>query len=482
VYLGGERIDDVTQHPAFRNGARSVAGLYDLTSETARAHELTYVEEETGERCNLIFKRPRSSEDLAARRRVHEAWADATFGLIGRSPDHVAAFVTGMACEPSVADVHGQELGRNVVDYWRHIRDNDLYLAYAVIPPAGAKGQEPGALKAAAAGGTREAALHVVRETDRGIVVRGFKILATAAVYADEVLVGNVFPLAPGEERYAATFAVPIATPGLKLFSRKSYEQHAVSALDDPLASRFDETDAVVFLDDVEVPWERVFAYDHVDTARSIFYDTPAHSLGNAQAHVRLLAKLQLALGVIVKVTEANGIGHLPPVRDTLAGLAVRVAMLEGLVRAQEVEPERTPSGYVLQNRPTMYATMSWSCEYFPEFFLTVRELLGSSPFQLPANSSVFESAEVAAAFTSFSGGSAGDAVERYRLIKLAWDLVGSEFANRHLQYEMFYPGPRHVTRGRMAHYFDWDVCRAAAERCLALTAEPEGLTAPLSA
>jgi 4-hydroxyphenylacetate 3-monooxygenase len=142
VYLGGELIKDVTTHPAFRNAAQSVASLYDVTSDPSNADRLTYKEEETGKSCNTIFLRPRSAADLAKRRIVHEAWANATWGLIGRAPDHVAAFITGMACMPQVADIHNQGFGKNISNYWRHIRDNDLFVSYAVVPPAGAKGTE----------------------------------------------------------------------------------------------------------------------------------------------------------------------------------------------------------------------------------------------------------------------------------------------------------------------------------------------------
>ena len=469
IYLGGEPIDDVTTHPAFRNGAKHMAALYDITSDSANTARFTY--EEDGDRHNLIFKRPRSSHDLAARRAIHQAWGDATHGLMGRSPDHVAGFITGMACQPDVFDLHDQGFGKNIVDYWTFIRANDHFLAYAVVPPAGAKGQEAVVVqqgKGFAPEATETSGVRVLTEDDSGLVVRGFKILATGAPYANEVLVGNVLPLAPGDEPFAITFALPVATPGLKLLSRKSYEQHAMSLLDDPLGSRLDETDAVLFFDDVHVPWNRVFAHNHLDTARAIFYDTPAHTLGNAQAHIRLLSKLRTILGITVKVTEANGIFAIPAVRDKLAELAVRVAMVEGLVLGQEAIPEMWPSGYVSQNRQTMYATMSWTCEYFPEFLGVVRELLGSSPFQLPGDASVFDNQQTASMFSEFTTIGEDESRERYKLLKLAWDFVGSEFANRHLQYEMFYAGPQHVTRGRAGHFFDWDVAKAAAEDCLA--------------
>ena len=476
VYLGGELIDDVTDHPAFRNATRAVASLYDVTSAPENVDSLTYVEPETGKRCNAIFLRPRNAADLALRRAVHTAWADKTWGLIGRSPDHVAAFITGMACMSEVADSHQQGFGKNILNYWRYIRDNDLFLAYAVVPPAGAKGTEAVAIPQKGAVGKTDwadnAGLRVVSEDASGVTVRGFKILATGAILADEILVGNVLPLSPGQEAYAITFGISVATPGVKLLSRRSFEGMAVSEIDDPLASHFDETDAVVYCDNVKVPWDRVFAHNYIDTARAIFYDTPAHTLGNAQAHIRLLSKMRLMLGIVKKVAEVNGIATIPAVRDKLYSLAVRVAVLEGLLNGQQADIESWSSGHVTQRRQTMYATMSWSMEYFPEFVKNIRELLGSHPFQQPADASVFQNPDTREIFSQFYLAQPDQAIEKYKLMKLAWDLVGTEFASRHTQYEMFYAGPTHVTRGRLGFYFNWKTVDQDAERCLSAFAQ----------
>ncbi|MGE4013207.1 MAG: 4-hydroxyphenylacetate 3-hydroxylase family protein [Alphaproteobacteria bacterium] len=472
VYLGGELVTDVTEHRGFKNAARSVADLYDVTSNPQNQSRLTYREPETGKICNANFLRPKSADDLRLRRNVHEAWADVTWGLIGRAPDHVAAFITGMACLPEVADAHNQGFGKNITNYWRYIRDNDLFVAYAVVPPAGAKGTEAVAIPQQKTAGKTEwgenAGLRVVKEDSSGITVWGFKILATGAVLSDEVLIGNVLPLSPGQESYAITFALPMAAPGMKILSRRSYEQMAVSEIDDPLASRFDETDAVIFCDNVLVPWDRVFAHNYIDTARAIFYDTPAHTLGNAQAHVRLLSKMRLMLGIIEKVAKANGIASIPAVRDKLYALAVRVAVVEGLINGQHADVESWAGGFVTQRRQTMYATMSWSMEYYPEFVRGIRELLGSHPFQQPADASVFRNPDTAEIFSKFYLANPTESVERYKLMKLAWDLVGTEFANRHTQYEMFYAGPTLVTRGRLGYYFDWKRVVREADRCRA--------------
>ncbi len=470
VFIGGEKVTDVTSHPAFRNAVVSISRLYDVTSSPANRNRLTYVEKETGQHCNPIFLRPKSREDLALRRRVHEAWAEETWGLIGRSPDHVAGFITGMACVPEVLAAERRDYAKNVMNYWRYVRDNDLYLSYAVVPPSSVKSSDPVVIKARseAKGKWGESAgLRAVKDDDKGVTVWGFKILATGAALADEVLIGNIQPLAPGMEPYAITFALPRDTPGLKFLSRRSFEQTAVSELDDPLAYRYDETDSVVFCDNVHVPWERVFAYNHLGTGRAAFNDTPAHTLGNAQAHIRLLAKLRLALGTIKRVVELNGIGNLPPIRDALARIAIIVAIVEGLIVAQESNPEAWPNGFVSQDRQTMYATMAWTMEQYPGLVQIIRELLASHPFQQPADVSVFDNAETSDIYSKFAMAEPDEAITRYKLMRLAWDLVGSEFASRHTQYEMFYAGGGHVSRGRASHYFRWQAADQAVTDAL---------------
>jgi 4-hydroxyphenylacetate 3-monooxygenase len=469
TYIGGEPVDDVIGHPAFCNGARAVAKLYDLTADRSNAEELTF--SEGTKRFNNIWMLPRDRKDLEARARVHHAWADATWGLFGRSPDHVAGWISGMACCPELLDVYKEGFADNVTRYHAFARENDLFIAYAIIPPAGVKSADSViTLKQAAVPGAKwgtSAGLRVTGERDAGIVVSGFKVLATGAILADEILFGSFQPLAEGQEPFVATFALPVDTPGMTLLSRRPFAQLATSELDDPLAFRYDETDAVVHCDNVLVPWERVFTHNRVDMARAAFADTPAHLLGNAQAHIRLLVKLRFILGAIKKVTTATGILNVPSVRDTLAELAIQVAMLEGLVEAEGTKAETWPNGHVAHDRQTMYATMAWTTRNYPNFITTVRGLLGSHPFQLPADISVFDNAVTADLYSRFTLEDKETARERYKLMRLAWDLIGTEFASRHTQYEMFYGGAPHVALSRMWHYFRWSQVDAAADRAL---------------
>lgn len=470
TFIGGEQVNDVISHPAFANAAKTVASLYDVSSNPKNADTLTFKAED-GKRYNNMWLLPRDRKDIDARNRLHTSWSEVTWGLFGRSPDHVAGWVSGMACCPETLDVHNDGFAANVKKYHQFARENDLFITYAIVPPASVKSADSVVtIKQTSLPTSKwgeQAGLQVVAEKDNGIVVSGFKVLATGAILADEILFGNFQALAQGNERFAATFALPVNTPGMTLLSRRPFAQMATSELDDPLAFRYDETDAVVYCDNVLVPWERVFTYNRVDMARAAFADTPAHVLGNVQAHIRLLTKLRFILGVMKRVTDVNGILAVPAVRDTLAELAMNVAMVEGLVEAENANLETWPNGYVAQDRQAMYSTMAWTTRSFPRFMEIVRKLLGSHSFQQPADISVFDNPITSDLYSRFTLEDKEKAIERYKLMRLAWDLVGTEFASRHTQYEMFYNGAPHVAMNCVWHFFRWQHIDEEVDRAL---------------
>ena len=184
LYVGGERVKDITTHPGFRNAARTVAGLYDITSAPENQDSLTTVDPDSGRRYNNMFLRPKSKADLEARNRVHTAWANSTWGLFGRSPDHVAGWITGMSCCPELFDKYRDGFGSNITNYYKFARDNDLFVAYAIVPPAGAKSADVTTTsKQTAAPDSKwgaNAGLRIVKEDDGGVTIWGFKILATS--------------------------------------------------------------------------------------------------------------------------------------------------------------------------------------------------------------------------------------------------------------------------------------------------------------
>jgi 4-hydroxyphenylacetate 3-monooxygenase len=451
VYVGAEKIDDVTSHPAFRNAAQTVAALYDMKADPAHRDEMSY--EEDGGRHSIYFLRARSRDDLQRRMTGHQRIADFTYGLFGRSPDHVASFVTGMTMKLDVlAPPYG--FADNVLRYYRHVRDNDVYIAYAVLPPQAAR--DPSFY-------TRQnlpvPTLRVVREEDDGVVIAGMKMLATGALFANEIWIGNVLPLAPDQKKEAITCAVPCNAPGLRLWSRKPMEADCTSEFDSPLAYRYDESDSMLLCDDVKVPWERVFVHDDAALSRNIYIGTPSHCFGNHQSNVRYWSKMQLLLGLCAKIAAATGADQVPAVRETLGRIAAQeatiAAMVNGQINAYETWPGG-PDGYVCFNRRMMYAALEWCTQNYSRFIDDLRELCGGGVFQMPADISVMQDTGLASEFQAYWQTPQCDAVTRMKLFKLAWDMVGSEFAGRHQQYEKFYAGAPFIVRNHSFRETDW--------------------------
>ena len=446
VYIGGERVDDVTTHPAFRNAAATVAALYDMKRAPETLERLTF--EEDGARYSNYFLRARNRADLELRSSTHRAIADFTYGMFGRSPDHVASFVTGMAMK-------AEELAPfsdNLLAYYHHLRDQDLYATYAVIPPQAARNPEFYQRMNIAV-----PTLRVVREDADGVVLSGMKMLATGAVLANEIWIGNLLPLAPDQVAQSITCAVPCNAPGLSLWSRKPMERAAAVEFDNPLAHRYDETDAMLIAQEVRVPWSRVFVHNDAPKSRAIYIATPAHCYGNHQSNVRYLAKLQLILGLASKVAQASGADQVPAVRETLGRLASQEALLGGLVAGQIHAAESWPPGCAVFNRRMMYAALNWCTESYSSIIDTLRELCGGGVFQMPADVSVMGDAELRDTFETFWTTPQIDAVGRMKLFRLAWEMVGSEFAGRHQQYEKFYAGASFIVRNYNFTHAPWE-------------------------
>src|SRR5881275_2781888 len=275
VWLGGERVRDVTKHQGLAGGVRAIAQLYDMQHEPAIRDVMTFASPTTGEPVGRSFDMPATREALEARSKMMLNWARATCGMMGRSPDFMN--VT-FAAWGAAADYFGEkrpEFGQNMRRYVEYIRENDITLTHALINlqrsrnASGMFNLEEGT------------ALEVIRETDAGIVVRGARILATLGPLADEIAVYSPRLARHSEDHspFAMNFSIPCSTKGLKFLCRDSFDLGR-SHFDHPLGSRFEEMDCIVFFDDVEVPWERVFLYGDVGLLNGAAYAThySAHS------------------------------------------------------------------------------------------------------------------------------------------------------------------------------------------------------------
>ncbi len=448
IYIDGERVEDVTSSTAFRNVAASMAGLFDFSSASGNRELMTYETAEGG-RANRIWQLPTTLAELQHRRKALEAWAGLHAGFMGRAPDHVASCLSGMIMGLDVFEAYDHARASALAEYYRFARDRDLYLTYVIINPQADRSKETGqqADPFLTAG--------IVDRDATGITVRGAKMLATGGVIADEVFVSCIQPLSLGEERYALSFAVPMNARGLTMLSRKSYERAAGSVFDNPLSSRYDENDSVLYFEDVRVPWERVFVHGDVAMCQKQFHATPCHVYQNYQAMVRLSVKLRFLVGLGHRIAEINGVTAFPQVRETLGQLAAEAAMVDALVTAIEVKGGMA-GGYFVPDRHTLYTAQVLTQQLYPKVLNTLRELAGGGMIMLPSSEADFADPAIAALIDRTQHSPSAASRDRVKFYKLAWDAIGSEFGSRHHQYEMFYAGATFVTKGHSFRTYDW--------------------------
>lgn len=467
IYIGAERVEDVTTHPAFAQGARTVAGLYDLKADPAKRDLFSF--EEDGERYSLYWLRCRSRDDLARRMAALKAIADFTYGFMGRSPDQVSGLVTGLAMNADILERLHQGFGQNLLRYYDHARKNDLFLCFAVSPASGRKSPElfPNQQR-------DDPNLRVVDEDDSGVVVSGMKMMATSAVYADEILIGNLTPIDDQFKSEAITAALPLNAPGVSLWSRQPYALAVRHEVDYPLSYRFDETDSVLVCDNVKIPWERVFLHNEANMSRRIYIETPANCYQNHQSNIRFWAKLGLFVGVASRICQANGTDKIPAVRELLGRMASWEALIGGLVQGQIEAWEEWPEGFATPNRRIMYAALNWCQEHHSKIVDTLRTLLGAYPLVMPASIDVLSDEVLRDRFERWWKTASIEALERHKLYKLAWDLVGSEFAGRHMLYEKFYAGNSIIVRNQSDREAPWENFHGIVDRLLASLKVPD--------
>ncbi|CAG9166083.1 Anthranilate 3-monooxygenase oxygenase component [Cupriavidus laharis] len=449
VYLDGKRVSDVTTHPAFRNSIGSYASLYDFQARPENLEKMTFQPDGTANRVSRIWQLPTSYNELVERRHMLEAWTELHYGFMGRSPDHVASCISGMYMGIDVFEQADPARAGALRDYYRYARDNDLFLTYVIVNP------QANQSKAAQEQEDKYLAVGIVDRDAEGITVRGAKMLATSGIMANEVFCSCIQPLREGDEMYALSFAIPMNTKGLKVMSRKSYEANATSVFDNPLASRYDENDAVLYFDDVKVPWERVFVAGDVAMCAKQFHATPAHSYQNYQCQVRLMVKLRFLVGIAHKITEVNGTSNFPQVKEMLGQLAAEAGMVEAWVYGMEAKGQMV-NGYYVPDRSMLYGSQVLTQQLYAKVLNTLRELAGGGMIMLPSSIEDFANPMLAEIIAKTQKSPACSPEERVKFFKLAWDAVGSEFASRHNQYEMFYAGASFVTKGHAYRTYDW--------------------------
>jgi 4-hydroxyphenylacetate 3-monooxygenase oxygenase component len=429
IWLGDERVSDVPSHPALAGAAQTIAALFDFQHEVADVCLMP--DPESREPIGVSHVIPRSREDLERRHRCLQRISEFTVGLMGRTPDYMNVTFAGFAGRADEWATNGNERGAaNLTTYQKHLRRNDFSLTHTIVQPTidKAKGDAP------AAGDT--VALHKVADTSHGIIVRGARILATLAPFADELAVYPAVPLPEGADAYALSFCIPMGTPGLKFLCRDSCSTRP-NLFDHPISSRFDEQDAFVIFDDVEVPRDRVFIDANRD-AYNVVMTTGWYPNIMQQTMIRAQTKLEFAYGLATRMSEAIN-DKSPATKQMLGEIWTYGELVRAAIDSAEAGAFEYGNGVWFPDGRPLAALRA----ILPTWFPRVREiimLIGSHNLLAAPTRAQLDEPKLRPLIDRYLHGAGdGPADERARIFRLAWDFVGSGLAARGELYERFY-------------------------------------------
>ncbi len=453
VWLDGERVADVTTHPKLSRMAYTLAGIYDLQVSDDLQSRMTFSSPTSGKSVPISYIIPESQDDLLTRRGALEIVANSCFGMLGRTPDYVNIQLTAMR---QMAHVYGQNdkrFAHNLIVYHEHARENDLCLTHTFGHPQVNRAIPISDLP------DPYVACGIVDTTGDGVIVRGAKLLATLAPFADELFAPVYRPLRPDAEedkKYCIGFSIPVNTPGLKFICRQSHDLGA-SLFDYPLSGQYDEMDALAVFDDVLIPWDRVFAFEDVPLANYALTHVEMWRQYMQQVAVKNIAKLEFILGITHGIVEGIGIGIYSHVQEKVSEIVDTLETVRAYMRAAEADATLNDGVGIWPAAEPWIAMRDWYPDAYSRVVWILEQLSASGLMLTPSEKDL--QGPISDEIGKYYQAATMDASQRIGLFRLAWDLVGTEFGSRQTLYERFFNGD--VVRLRQRRFGTYDYSRA---------------------
>ena len=434
IFIYGEKVKDVTTHPAFRNTSRMIARCYDALHDPKTKDKLTIpTETGNGSYTHAYFRAPKTLDEVVAGRDAIAEWARVGYGFIGRAPDYKAAFLGTLGANSDFYDPYQDNAKR----WYKYSQERVPFVNHAIIHPPVDRDRPPNEVA--------DVCVHIEKETDAGIIVSGAKVVATGSALTNYTFVAHHGLTPLGDKSFAVVFMIPTNAPGVKLICRTSFEMTATamgSPFDYPLSSRLDENDAVFILDKVLVPWENVFVYQDVEKANNFFPRTGFLPRALLHGCTRLAVKLDFICGLFIKAVEAGGTKDFRGVQAKVGEVIGWRNLFWGLSDAMARDPKPWIGEYLLPSMDPAAAYQIFCTYAYSEIKYIIEETVASGLIYLNSSRLDFGNEEIRPYLDRYLRGSHGyKADERVKLLKLLWDTLGTEFGGRSELYEINWSG-----------------------------------------
>jgi 4-hydroxyphenylacetate 3-monooxygenase len=446
IWIAGERVKDVTRHPMFKPIIDIRARIYDMQHDAATCEIMTY--ENHGERFAIGNKLPRVQDDWHAKRKAVDVVMQEARGIVTRVGDETVGEMWSLWDGKDILSEIDPRFSHNIE---RHIMSSiaeDPFHVSANTDPKGDRSKAP-------QDQDPDMLVHVVKETDAGIIIRGAKY-ETAAAYANQAFlkptIANWGDAKLSE--YALGCIVKMNAPGVKHICRTGFTNRA-NVEDYPLSNRVDEIDTIVILDNVLIPWEDVLFYQH--TRAAAFIRQTLHRYSAFPFVQRTLSYADLLIGAALWNARQTGLEKQPAVQEKLAELAVWREGINAHLTAAIATAEKSPNGLLMPNQSLLFTGRCHALNNLPRMIHIARELCGGQICVTP-DVAAFQHPETRPWMEKFySINDEWQAEDRRKLLALARDLVNSDYAGHRLTFQLFAQSPPYAQSAAVYRNFDWN-------------------------
>jgi 4-hydroxyphenylacetate 3-monooxygenase len=447
VWMNGERVVDVTMHPAFKPLVDARARIYDMAHDPHLRDVMTYVDEGHGELSAIALKLPHTRKDWQDKRAAVDAVMNDLGGVVTRVGDETIGEMWSLFDGQEMLNEVDPQFAENIRRHVAKAIHEDPFHVSANTDPKGDRSKRP-------QDQDPDILLHVIRETDRGIVVRGAKY-ETAAAYSNQAFVKPTIANW-GDDKlsdYAVGFICDMGAPGLKHICRTGFAGRKPIE-DYPISNRFDEVDTLLIFDNVEIPWENVLFYRHTRAAAYIRATLHRYSAFPYTQRVQKIA--DMLIGVALFNARQTGLEKQQAVQEKLAQLACFREGINAHLTAAIAAAEPSPGGLLMPNQSLLYTGRVWASSQLPAMIHIARELVGGQICITP-DAAAFANPETGPWMEKYySINEDWVAEDRRKLLAFARDLINSDYAGHRLTFQLFAQSPPFANLAAVYRSFDW--------------------------
>jgi 4-hydroxyphenylacetate 3-monooxygenase len=446
VWINGKKVSDICSHPQIKPIIDVRARIYDMQHDPETKEQTTYKED--GERYAIGLRLPYEKKDWQDKRDAVDLVMHDIGGVVTRMGDETIGEMWSLWDGKDILNEIDPRFAENIEKHIHTAIKLDPFHVSANTDPKGDRSKAP-------QDQDPDMLVHVVKETDAGIVIRGAKY-ETAASYSNQAFLKPTIANWGNSELsdYALGCIVKMNAPGVKHICRTGFAGRAPKA-DYPLSNKVDEIDTLMILDDVLIPWEDVLFYQH--TRAASFIRATLHRYSAFPFVQRTLSYADLIIGAALWNVKQTGLDKQQAVQEKLSELAVWREGIDAFLTASIATAEKSPNGLLMPNQSMLMSGRVHALSNLPKMMHTARELCGGQICVTP-DAATFAAPETKPWMDKFY--TINDnwiADDRRKLLGLARDLLNSDYAGHRLTFQLFAQSAPFAQLGAVYRNFDWD-------------------------